>query len=110
MRQLLKKEWKGTQSEEWDFNELKKFLTDKPCLARFARDRDKVATTNASRTGLGIALWQRQNDNTTQLLAFASRYSKDAEKNFSVGDLEMLAVVWRLEVFRFYLYGKIVYL
>ena len=39
-------------------------------------------------------------------IAFASRYSYDAEKKFSIGELELLAVVWGLERFRFLLYGK----
>ena len=38
--------------------------------------------------------------------AFASRYLNDAEKKYSVGELELLIVVWGLERFRFHLYGK----
>ena len=32
-----------------------------------------------------------------------------AKKNYSIGELELLAVVWGLEKFRFYLYGKKVF-
>ena len=35
---------------------------------------------------------------------------KDTEKHYSIGELELLAVVWGLEKFRFHLYGKKVYL
>ena len=38
--------------------------------------------------------------------AFASRYLNDAENNYSISELEILAVVWWLERFRIYLYGK----
>ena len=31
-------------------------------------------------------------------------------KNYLIRDLELLAVVWSLEIFRFYLYGKVAYL
>ena len=34
----------------------------------------------------------------------------DTKKNYSIGELELLAVVWRLEKFRFYHYGKKVHL
>ena len=34
----------------------------------------------------------------------------DAAKNCSIGELKLLAVVCRLEKFRFYLYGEVVYL
>ena len=80
------------------------------CLAHFAKDRNNKVSTNASRPGLGINLWQRQNDNTIRQIAITSRYLNDAEKNYSIGALELLAVVWGLEKFRIYLYGKVVHL
>ena len=67
-------------------------------------------STDASRTGLGIALWEKQNDDANRPIAFASRYLNDAEKDYSIGERELLAVVWRLEKVRFYIYGKVVHL
>ena len=69
-----------------------------------------IVTTDASTTGLGIILWQKQNNGNTKLIAFGSRYLNDTEKKYSIGELELLAVVSGLETFRFYLYGKKVYL
>ena len=39
-------------------------------------------------------------------IAYASRYQNDAEKEYSVGELELLAVVWGLERVKFHLYGN----
>ena len=65
-----------------------------------------MVTTDASKTGLGITLWQKQDDGEMNPIAFGSRYLNDTEKNYSIAELELLAVVWGLEKFRFYLYGK----
>ena len=85
-------------------------LTEGPCLAHYAKDKDNIVTTDASTTGLGITLWQKQDDGNTKPIAFGSRYLNDTEKKYSIGELELLAVVWGLEKLRFYLYGKKVYL
>ena len=85
-------------------------LTEGPCLAHYAKYKENIVTTDASTTGLGITLWQKQHDGNTKPIAFGSRYLNDTEKKFSIGELELLAVVWGLEKFRFYLYGKKVHL
>ena len=53
-----------------------------------------------------MALWQKQNNGEIKPIAIAIRYLTDAEKKYSIGELELLAVVWVLERFRFYVYGK----
>ena len=79
MRQPLTKktECKWTEREEEDFSGLRKMLTEILCLAHFARGRDIIVTTDASRTGLAITLWQKQNNKTIRPIAFARRYSND---------------------------------
>ena len=81
-------------------------LTEEPALAHYAKDKDNIITTDASRTGLGITLRRKQADGDLQPIAFGSRFPNDSEKNYSIGELELLAVVWGLEKFRFYLYRK----
>ena len=63
MRQLLKKgtKWEWTEERNTDLKKLKKELTTQPCLAHYNGNKDNIVTTDASNTGLGIALWQRQN-------------------------------------------------
>ena len=104
LRKLLKKNepriWGDEQQK--DFKKIKQTLTEGPCLAHYAKDKDNIVTTDASTTGLGITLWQKQDDGNTKPIAFGSRYLNDTEKKYSIGELEILAVVWGLEKFRFY--------
>ena len=100
----------GIGEQEKDFGEIKQMLTEGPCLAHYAKDMDNIVTTDASTTGLGITLWQKQDNGDTKPIAYGSRYLNDTEKKHSIGELELLAVVWGLEKFRFYLYGKKVHL
>ena len=58
------------------------------CLAHFARDRDIIVTTDASRSRLAMTLWQKQS-NTIRPIALATRYLNDVEKNYSVRELEL---------------------
>ena len=110
LRKLLKKntECKWETEQQNDFE--KKMLTEEPALAHNAKDKDNIVSTDASKTGLGITLWQKQADGELKPIAFGSRLLIDSEKNYSIGELELLAVVWGLEKFRFYLYGKKVFL
>ena len=112
LRKLLKKntEWKWETEQQNDFEMIKKMLTEEPALAHYAKDKDNIVSTDASKTGLGITLWQKQADGELKPIAFGSRFLNDSEKNYSIGELELLAVVWGLEKFRFYLYGKKVFL
>ena len=106
LRRLLKKDskWNWGKEQDEDFNNQKKLLTEEPCLAHYAKDRDNNVTTDTSKTGLGITLWQKQSE--IKPIAFGSSYLNESEQNYSIGELELLAVVWGFEKFRFYLYGK----
>ena len=64
LRKLLKKntEWRWKREQQNDLETIKKMLTEEPALAHYAKDRDVIVTTDASKTGLGITLWQKQAD------------------------------------------------
>ena len=81
-------------------------LTKEPALAHYAKDRDNIVTTDASKSGLGITLWQKQADGELKPIAFGSRFINGSQKNYSIGELELLAVVWGLEKFRFTYTGE----
>ena len=60
---------------------------------------------DASRSSLGAALEQLTIDEWTTI-AFTSRFLNSCNKRFGANELELLGVVWSIEYFKNYLYGK----
>lgn len=87
------------------FEALKAAITHSPVLAYPNFSLDFVLETDACVKGLGAVLSQCQDDDILHPVAFASRSLSLAERNYSVTDLETLAVVWAMQHFRAYLYG-----
>ena len=108
LRQLLKKntKWLWTEEHTRAFENLKQKITEIPCLAHYNSDYPNVITTDASTKGLGATLWHEQPNGTLKPIGFASRFLSDTEKKYAINELELLAVVWGLEHFRLYIYGK----
>ena len=108
LKKLLKKqnEWIWTKEHTEAFNNIKKLITQLPCLAHYNSNKETILTTDASTKGLGATLWQKQNDENFKPVGFASRFLSDTEKKNAINELELLAVVWGLEHFRLYVYGK----
>ena len=82
LRKLLKKNepWKWGPEQETYFNRIKQMLTEGPYLAHYAKDKDNMVTTDASKTGLGITSWQKQDDGNIKPIAYGSRYLNDTKK------------------------------
>ena len=108
LRQLLKKDqdWLWTEEHTQAFENLKQKITEIPCLAHYNSDYPNIITTDASTKGLGTTLWQEQPDGKLKPIGFASRFLSDTEKKYAINELELSAVVWGLEHFRLYIYGK----
>ena len=94
-----------TEAATSAFQELKERLTTSPVLAYPSFDQDLVLETDASISGLGAVLAQVQSDGKLHPIAYASRSLSPPEKNYSVTELETLAVVWAMSNFHYYLYG-----
>ena len=106
LRKLLKKNetWNWGTKQEEKFGKRKQMLTEGPSFAHYAKDKDNIVTTDASSIKLGITLRQKQDNRNTKPRAYGSRCLNDTEKKYSVAELQLLAVVWGLGKFRFYLY------
>ena len=87
------------------FETLKDKLLTPPVLAYPDFTKDFVIETDASKQGLGAILSQRQEDNKLHPMAYTSRSVSVAEANYAITNLEILAVVWAITHFRYYVYG-----
>ncbi|XP_075515501.1 uncharacterized protein LOC142550150 [Primulina tabacum] len=98
IRKTVKFEW--TNECQQSFQELKDKLTSAPVLSLPEGVEDFVVYTNASKKELGAVLMQRG-----KIIAYASRQLKNYEKNYQTYDLELVALVFTLKIWRHYLYG-----
>ena len=87
------------------FEKLKALLTSTPVLAFPNFQQPFILETDASGCGLGAVLAQQQEDGSTRPIAYASRGLQKHEQNYSISELEALAVVWTSKHFHVYLYG-----
>ena len=94
MRRLLKKD----VNKEWttEINDtcgqLKKAITEAPCLAHCEPKKYNFVTTDACNAGLGATLWQRE-CKSFRPVAFASRFRTDYEKKYAIYKLKLLRVL-----------------
>ena len=84
---------------------MKEKLVSPPVLKYPDFDRSFILTTDASGEGLGALLSQGESGKDLPV-AFPSRTLNQAEKNYSTTEKEILAIVWGMQYFRPYLYGK----
>ena len=105
IRELLKKEylfnWK--QEQETALQLIKKRMTSAPVLAFYNVKKPVTVSCDASNFGLGAVLLQE-----IKPIAYASRALTDTEKRYAQIEKELLAVVYALEKFNQYVYGKTV--
>ena len=91
---------------ETTFETLRTKLLTSPLLAYYPDfSKDFTLETDASKFGLGTILSQYQDDQKLHPVAYASRSISTTEANYTITDLETLAVVWAVTHFRYYLYG-----
>ncbi|XP_037781090.1 uncharacterized protein LOC119577581 [Penaeus monodon] len=86
-------------------NELKDLLMNAPILTLPDYSKTFYLRTDASDTGLGAVLLQSV-DGVLMPIAYASRKLKDRETRYAVIEREGLAIVWAIEKFYCYLYGR----
>lgn len=103
LRNLTKKDepFEWTTEHESEFSFLKSLITAEPVLAYFDINKPVTVQTDASKDGLGAVLLQ---DNKP--VAFASRALTSAEVRYSQIEKELLAIVFAMEKFHEFVYGR----
>ena len=83
-----------------EFWRLKELLTKAPILKVLDMDADFLVCTDASKEGLGGVLMQ-----DGRVIAYISTKLRRHEENYITHDLELIAIVYALKVWRHYLIG-----
>ena len=81
-------------------DQLKEILKKRVCLKYPDFSRGFIIFTDASKTGMGASLNQKDQDGNLRPLAFASRTLSLSETRFPIVELECAAIVWALKTFR----------
>lgn len=93
---------------EWEeaFVKLKVALCSNPILRHYDNSLPlEVHQTYASDLGLGASLFHTENWETRPIL-YALRCLSDAEMKYNTTQRKLLAIVWAVQLFRQYLWGK----
>lgn len=108
LTKLTEKSCKFVWTSECDnaFATLRKKLTSSPILSFPDFSKPFILDTDASSTGIGAVLSQKQDDGTETVIAYASRTLTKPERNYCVTRKELLAVIYFIEHFRPYTLGN----
>ncbi|OWY99132.1 Transposase, partial [Phytophthora megakarya] len=107
LSRLLRKKvhWEWGDEQKAAFDNVKAVVTSKPLLAYPDFRLPFTLVTDASKVGLGACLMQDQG-NGPQPVSYASKVASETEAKYGITELECLAVVWAIKLYRPYLYGR----
>ena len=103
-RDLLQKDTKyvWTENHQSDFETIKNNIKNLTENNHYDIKRNTRVKTDASRSGPGAVL-EQETCNGWETISYASRFLNKAEDKYSINELELLGVVWALELFKHYL-------
>jgi len=96
--------WK--EEQERSFNLLKEALTTAPVLMSPNYKKKFNIASDASANGIGGVVFQLDESNKERPIAYYSRQLIDREKNWSIYERELLALVECLKHFRYFVEGN----
>lgn len=103
LRQLLKKDvdWFWDSNCQKDFELLKDTIAKAPCLQYFNENKTLTVSVDASKNGLGATLLQEGKP-----VAYGSASLTETQQRYAQIEKELLAVVYGLEHYNYYTYGR----
>src|SRR6266702_1914602 len=86
-------EWKWGHEEQQAFDKLKKLVTEEPVLAHPDLTQQFEVEVDASGYAVGATLVQRKEDGKKHPIGYFSATLNEAQRNYDIYDLELLAIV-----------------
>lgn len=107
LRKLTRKNetFRWEQKQEEAFQKLKEIISTEMTLGYYDVDDKAQLFADASPVGLGAVLIQH-NEDGPRVISFASKSLSDVEKRYCQTEKEALALVWAVERFHYYLFGR----
>jgi hypothetical protein len=108
LNELTRKEnpWTWEERHQKAFEELRNRVTSEPVLAQPRLDQQFELEVDASGFAFGAVLSQKGEDGKRHPIAFYSATALEAERNYDIYDLELLAIVKACRHWRPYLAGS----
>nr|VZH98615.1 unnamed protein product [Spirometra erinaceieuropaei] len=108
LRRLLCKDVEFIWSPECQnaFDAIKTKICDSTMLSRFEADKETIVQADASDYGLGGVLLQKDADGRVQPIMHAARSLTKAERNYSQIEKEALAIIFAVQRFHLFIYGR----
>src|SRR6266542_14102 len=108
MTELMTKrqEFKWNKEAQEAFERLKKIMIQAPILAYPNEEKEFILITDASETGLGAVLSQKDEKGREVVMEYTSRKLNKHEQKYPITEQECLAVKWAINYFHQYLIGK----
>ncbi|GFW72124.1 transposon Tf2-11 polyprotein [Trichonephila clavipes] len=98
--------WNWTPECQQSFQKLKDSLISKPILAIFNPNYPCHLYVDASKTAISCILKQHKRNGNQHPIAFHSRRLRNYEINYTITELECLAIIDSLDKFHCYLHGS----
>ena len=108
LTRLTKKDMSFIWSEDQEkaFNEVKRLITEAPVLQYFDLEKPVIVQVDASKSGLGGALMQPNDEGLLQPVSYTSCSLNNSEKSYSQIEKECLAICNTFIKYDQWLYGK----